>query len=32
MKPNFFVMNMKRKIDDKIWLETEEEIRNWEKI
>jgi len=25
-------MNMKRKTDDRIWIETEEEIRNWENI
>jgi len=32
MKPDFFVMNMEKKIDDRIWIETEEEIKNWEKI
>jgi len=32
MMPDFFVINMKRKTDDRIWIETEEEIRNWEKI
>jgi len=25
-------MNMKRKNDDNLWIETDEEIKNWEKI
>jgi len=32
MMPDFFVMNMKRKNDDNLWIETDEEIKNWEKI
>jgi len=32
MMLDFFVINMKRKTDDRIWIETEEEIKNWERI